>query len=89
MAKVVSVVSCKDGVSRYAKDVTEQDELITIGHKSIPIIQISRAFGKTTITYGSEDKPTQRVFRNMDNVVINEKVYKNNLKVSSKGGKLE
>lgn len=83
------VVSCKNGVSRYAKDVTEQDELITIGHKSIPIIQISRAFGKTTITYGDDNKPTQKVFHNMDNVVINEKVYKNNLKVLKQEGELE
>ena len=35
----VNIMSCKLGVSRYAKDVTEQDELITIGHKSIPIIE--------------------------------------------------
>ena len=28
-----TIVSCKQGVSRYAKDVDKNDELITIGHK--------------------------------------------------------
>ena len=69
-------VACDFGVSRYAKDVNEQDELITVGHQSLPIIKITRAFGKTTITFGSEDDPKQKTFNNMDNVVINEKVYK-------------
>jgi len=69
-------MSCSHGVSRYAKDVDEKDELITIGHKSVPVIAVSRAFGKTTITYGDVNKPTQRVFADRDNVVINEKVYK-------------
>ena len=69
-------VACEFGLSRYAKDVNEQDELITIGHKSLPIIKITRAFGKTTITFGSKDDPKQKIFNNMDNVVINEKIYK-------------
>lgn len=73
-------VACDFGVSRYAKDVNEQDELITVGHKSLPIIKITRAFGKTTITFGSEDDPKQKTFNNMDNVVINEKVYKKYIK---------
>ena len=73
-------MSCKKGVSRYAKDVDENDELITIGHKSVPVIAVSRAFGKTTITYGDMNKPTQRVFVDNENVVINEKIYRQRIK---------
>ena len=76
-------MSCKNGVSRYAKDVTEQDELITIGHKSTPVIQVTRAFGKTTITYGNNKEPKQKVFKDTDNVVINEKVYRARLKTNA------
>ncbi len=73
-------MSCKQGVSRYAKNVDEKDELITVGHKSVPVIAVSRAFGKTTITYGDTNKPTQRVFADNDNVVINEKIYRQRIK---------
>ena len=68
-------MSCKQGVSRYAKDVDKNDE-----HKSVPVIAVSRAFGKTTITYGDTNKPTQRVFADNDNVVINEKIYRQRMK---------
>nr|BAR34126.1 hypothetical protein [uncultured Mediterranean phage uvMED] len=73
-------LTCNIGVSRYAKDVHDEDELVTIGHKSIPIIAITRAFGKTTITFGDENNPKQKVFANSDNVVVNEKVYKTRIK---------
>ena len=73
-------MSCKQGVSRYAKYVDEKDELITVGHKSVPVIAVSRAFGKTTIPYGDVNKPKQKVFADNDNVVINEKVYRQRIK---------
>jgi hypothetical protein len=73
-------VSCKHGVSRYAKNVDKNDELITIGHKSVPVIAVSRSFGKTTITYGDTNKPTQKVFGDNDNVVINENIYRQRMK---------
>ena len=73
-------MSCKNGVSRYAKQVIADDELITVGHKSVPILAVSRAFGKTTITYGDTNKPKQKVFADNENVVINEKVYRQRIK---------
>jgi hypothetical protein len=72
--------ACSHGVSRYAKDVTENDELITIGHKSLPVIAVSRAFGKTVITYGDTNAPKQKTFKDTDNVVIDERVYKQRIK---------
>ncbi len=72
-------MSCKNGVSRLAKDVKQTDLLITIGHKSVPIMKVSRAFGKTTITYGNKEKPTQVTVSDNKSMVIDEKNYRKNL----------
>ena len=66
----------KNGWSRYAKDVRETDELLTKGNEFVPVIAVSRAFGKTTITYGDDKSPKQKTFTDWNTVVINEKVLR-------------
>jgi len=70
----------KNGWSRYAKDVKETDELLTKGNEFVPVIAVSRAFGKTTITYGDDISPKQKTFTDWNTVVINEKVWRKHTK---------
>ena len=57
-------------------DVRETDELLTKGNEFVPVIAVSRAFGKTTITYGDDKSPKQKTFTDWNTVVINEKVWR-------------
>ena len=50
------------GLSRKAKWLVSDDRLITVDGTDVPIIALSQAFGRTTVTYGSIDNPQQKVF---------------------------
>tara|TARA_R100000458_G_C8020308_1_gene80339 strand:+ start:275 stop:508 length:234 start_codon:yes stop_codon:yes gene_type:complete len=63
----------KYGRSILAKYVSKDDLVITVGNKTERIIGLSRAFGKTTITYGDESNPIQKILKDNDTVVIDDK----------------
>ena len=68
------------GLSRKAKWLVEDDRLITVDGNDVPIIALSQAFGRTTVTYGSIDNPQQKVLNNDAWVVVDEKTYKSRVK---------
>ena len=68
------------GLSRKAKWLVNEDRLITVDGTDVPIIALSQAFGRTTVTYGSIDNPQQQVFNNDAWVVVDEKTYKSRVK---------
>ena len=63
-------------LSKRAKDITNEDYVITVGYESLPIISISKAFGRITITYGNDNTPKQNVYGANDYVVIDEIKHK-------------
>ena len=68
------------GLSRKAKWLVEDDRLITVDGNDVPIIALSQAFGRTTVTYGRINNPQQKVLNNDAWVVVDEKTYKQRIK---------